>query len=314
MYDSTKPYANKILNFIKDTWETPYVSIKNGIITKKFHHKEYHHSDGIGTKGIYHWKKRSFKEAVVDALAMNLNDLAMERAMPYAIIDHIFLPEDNHEAIIKIIKNLSEECRIRNIAITGGETAIHNDMSGLEISMTMLGFLKDKPKRNQMKRGDLLVGFKSNGLHSNGFTKIREIFVDKYRDDFTKPTQIYLEKILELNEKFKINGMMHITGGAFTKLRKILSAEDDIIIPRNHQLSPQEIFKEIYSRGVSDEEMYKTFNCGIGFVLSASPKDSKAIVSQTKDSGLETSIIGKITKGKNKIKIYSMFSDRKIEL
>src|SRR3989344_8943249 len=114
MYDATKPYKKEVLNLIKETWNTPYVSVKNNVVEKKFSFNEYHHSDGIGTKGFYHWAKRSFRNAVIDSLAMNLNDLAVSRSVPYAVVDHIFLPEDDDKAVTDILKNLVFECRKRN--------------------------------------------------------------------------------------------------------------------------------------------------------------------------------------------------------
>jgi phosphoribosylaminoimidazole (AIR) synthetase len=80
IYDPSKPYKVKILKLIEDTWKTPYLKVEKGlypILFKKFNLKEVQHTDGIGTKGVYHWKKKTFKNAVVDAMAMNLNDLAM---------------------------------------------------------------------------------------------------------------------------------------------------------------------------------------------------------------------------------------------
>lgn len=309
MYNPTKPYKKEVIKFIKQTWETPYVSLKNGVVKKKFSYPEYHHSDGIGTKGIYHWKKRSFRNAVIDALAMNLNDLALMRATPYAIIDHIFLPKDDKEAILELIKYLARECKKRKIVITGGETAIHDNMNGMELSLTMLGFIK-KQKANRFKIGDFLIGIESNGLHSNGFTKVREIFKKEYKPDFIAPTHIYLETILELDKKINIHGMTHITGGAFTKLKDFLS-NSDAIITNIHKLKPQKIFFELYEKGISDKEMYKTFNCGVGFVLGIAPKNVNKCLEKIKS--FRADVIGKVTAGKGRVKIQSQFSKKKVE-
>lgn len=307
MYDPTKPYKKQILELIKQTWETPYVSVKDGIVKKKFSYPEFHHTDGIGTKGIFHWEQRSFRNAVLDALAMNLNDLALMRATPYALIDHLFLPEDDKDAILELVKSLSEECGKRNIAVTGGETAIHNNMQGLEISVNLLGFVKEL-KPNLFKNNDVLIGIESSGLHSNGFTRVREIF--DYKPDFIVPTNIYLDTFLRLEKEFDIHGMMHITGGAFTKLKDLLY-NADAIITNEHNLEPKEIFWELYKKGISDEEMYKTFNCGVGFVLGVSKEDSNRCLDEIKD--FKADIIGKVIPGTGKIKIQSKFSDREIE-
>lgn len=309
MYEPIKPYKKKILELVRKTWETPYVSIRDDIypiIEKKFSYPEIDHTDGIGTKGIYHWQQGTFRNAVLDALAMNLNDLAIARAVPYKLQNHIIIPEED-ERILKIIEALSEECKKRNIAITGGETSIHNNINGLDISMTISGFIKEV-KENKFEEGDVLIGFRSNGLHSNGFTKVREVFGEEDRVEFIEPTKIYLDEVLDLNSKFDIHGMMHITGGAYSKLKDLLE-NTDVEINRVHKLEPQNIFKELYKRGVSDEEMYKIFNCGIGFILSVSSEDTDNVITE-----LDTDIIGKVVSGTGKIKIESMFSDKVIEL
>lgn len=310
MYDSTKPYKYKILKLIKSTWQTPHVNVDSGtypIIKKKFSFPEVQHTDGIGTKGIFHWQKRTLRNAVLDALTMNLNDLAMIGAIPYALQNHIVLPKDDHAAIIIIIRALTQECRKRKIAITGGETSIHSDVKGLDISITVSGFVKYR-RQNKCRVGDILIGLKSNGLHSNGITKLRETLRNHYRNELTRPTKIYFDTILSLLAYYQINGMMHITGGAFSKLKDIL-VNGQAVIVHPKKLWPQKIFFDIYKKGVTSNEMYSTFNCGIGFVLSAPPKEAQSIISRVKNAA----IIGKIISGNNRITIQSAFDDKAIK-
>lgn len=308
MYDPTKPYKKQILELIQKTWETPYISIKDDIVKKKFSYPEYHHSDGIGTKGVYHWRQRSFKNAVIDALAMNLNDLVVMGAKPYVIINHLFIPQENKEVILEIINYLSGECRKRDIAISGGETAIHDNIEGIELSVTMLGFV-ERQRENKFKIGDLLIGIESNGLHSNGFTKVREIFSKENRAEFVAPTFIYFDTVFPLMKKFNIHGMVHITGGAFSKLKNLLN-NADAKIERKHKLKLHPIFKELYQKGISDEEMYKIFNCGLGFILAVKPEEGEKVLSGIKD--FDADIIGKIVSGTGKVKIESSFSNKEI--
>ena len=313
MYDPTKPYKKEILKLIRETWDTPFLSIKKDIypiIKKRFSYREIDHTDGIGTKGVYHWKKKTFKNAVLDALAMNLNDLLLLRAQPYKLQNHIILPEDDKRAILEMIKTLVRECRKRKIAITGGETSVQDNIEGIDISLTVSGFIKEQ-KPNLARIGDKIIGLKSNGLHSNGFTKVREVFKRKFKSDFTLPSNIYWDKIYKLNQYFDIHGMMHITGGAFSKLKDFLKGAS-ARIKSNHQLLPQKIFREIYRKGISDEEMYKTFNCGIGFLLTTSSQDVDKIISSLKKFKAE--IIGEIVSGDKRIEIESMFSKKIIRL
>lgn len=311
MYNPVKPYKNQILELIKGTWNTPYISVKDGtyaLFKRKFNYIEVDHTDGIGTKGIYHWKKKSFKNAVLDALAMNLNDLALVGAVPYKLQCHLVLPKDDKKAIMAIMGFLVQECKKWRIAITGGETSIQSNMQGFDISLTVSGFV-EKPKINKFREGDVLIGFASSGLHSNGFTLVTKKLSGTFRKEFIEPTNIYLKTVLELNKKYDIGGMMHITGGAYTKLRDLLN-KTDAVITKSHKLKPQGIFRELYKKGISDYDMYRTFNCGVGFILSVSPKDSIRIISHVKNAD----IIGEVVKGTGKIKIASMFSNKNIEL
>jgi len=309
MYDPTKPYKHEILRLVAQTWKTPYVVITPGIysyIEKKFTGIEVQHTDGIGTKGVCHWQRRTFKNAVLDALAMNLNDLAMAGATPYAIQNHITLPEDDHAAVLEIVKALATECKKRRIALTGGETSVHADSEGMDISITVSGFAA-RPRENIAKAGDVLVGLRSAGLHSNGITKAREVFKKIHRKELVEPTRIYADDLAKLKPK-QVNGMMHITGGAFTKLRDILKGTDaHIVHPR--QLKPQKIFFDLRKK-VSNADMYTTFNCGIGFVLSVPEREVKSVLRRLPGSAA----IGRVIEGTGKVRIISGFDKKAITL
>ena len=311
MYNPEKLFKEKILEVIKETWETPFVSVKEGVIKRKFNYLEIDHTDGIGTKGYYHWKQQTWRNAVVDSLAMNLNDLAVKRARAYKLNNHIMILEED-ERLMQIIKALTEECKKRNIAIAGGECAFHNDSVGLEISTTITRIIQNHTKYQKVK-SDLLIGIQSNGLHSNGFTKIREIFGKTIKAEFTEPTFIYADAILKVDQKFSIKHMIHITGGAFTRLKNIFPNQD-VFLTRNHKLVPQKIFKEIVKKGVKEKEMYQTFNCGIGFILIVDKKDAIPIVKAIEKQGFQADVMGHFIPGTGKVIIESMFSERTIEL
>ena len=127
------------------------------------------------------------------------------------------------------------------------------------------------------------------------------------RHEFTTPTAIYLDTILSLSSKHQINGLMHITGGAFTKLKDILGkANANIEHPKS--LLPQKIFYEIHKKGMANKDMYQTFNCGIGFIFSTPKKEVSAILSKTKNA----TVIGEITPGTGTVKIKSAFDGKTI--
>jgi phosphoribosylformylglycinamidine cyclo-ligase len=294
MYNPTKPYTEEILRLI--------ASCKGNVPSS---------TDGIGTKGIYHWEQRTFRNAVLDSLAMNLNDMAILRAKAIGLTNHIMIPEEDEEAIYEIVRELVRECKKRNISIYSGETAIHDDYKGLEISVSVNGEYVNGERENKFEVGDILVGLRSNGLHSNGFTKVREVFGKEYRKEFTEPTIIYSDAIEQVNKKFDIHGMAHITGGAFTKLKGFIDDSTDLLITtQNSKLSPHTIFYDLYRNGIDDEEMYNTFNCGVGFILSSYSKDAERIVSEFKNLGLESDVIGAAISGLGKVKIKSAFSGK----
>ncbi|MEK7108875.1 MAG: AIR synthase-related protein [Patescibacteria group bacterium] len=312
MYNPVKPYKHEILKSIERTWRTPYVEVARGVyplIKKKATYAKYaevDHTDGIGTKGFYHWKAGTFRAAVLDALAMNLNDLALVRAVPYKMSNHITVPAEDVR-VFKIIQAMVEECKKRRIAMVGGENSFHNTSDGLDISMTVSGFVK-KPQPNLCKAGDVLIGLKSSGLHSNGITTVRKVFKNQLRPEFTVPTKIYLDEVLAVCGKCQVNGMMHITGGAFTKLKDILKGADaEIVHPR--ALKPQKIFFDLRKK-IPNKQMYSTFNCGIGFVLSVPKREVEQVLRLLPASAP----IGRVVKGTGKVGIVSAFDGKTIAL
>lgn len=311
MYDPTKPYTKEIKQLTSQTWDTPHVRvIDHGIYQEKFKTKyRSAHVDGIGTKYIYD-KTVSFKEAAIDSLAMNLNDIILQRSVPYLVTDHITLPYDDHRAIIEMVRSLSDECKKRDIAIVCGEVAVKNTVIDIDISTTIHGIVRHL-KPNLFKVGDTLIGFASNGPHSNGYTKIKEVMRDSYFNWYFPPTIIYSDQLLSLEEKVDIHGMVHVTGGAFTKFRPFMQDSSDIEINRNHTLHPQEIFQELSNRGVDDKQMYEIFNCGIGFILSVDKEDVSRVLDNVGD--LRACVIGRVVRGNNHINIESMFSHRVVQ-
>jgi phosphoribosylformylglycinamidine cyclo-ligase len=314
--------TEKIIKMIQETWPTsgPFLveKIKNQIVIKKdpIFWKDYleiDRTDGIGTKGSLHWKQKTFSFAAQDAFAMNANDVIRIGAEPYRLQDHIMMKEENDDAIFSIVKSLVDLCKRYKIAITSGETAILDMINGLEIGITMIGRVKkDEIIKPDIRIGDKLIGLASNGIHSNGITIARRIFGEE-EVELTKPTEIYLEvnEVLK-NHRKDIHGMVHVSGGAFIKLKDITNDKTDIKIDRNHKLDPQSMFNSLKERGnLSDEVMYKTFNNGIGFIIAT---DKVEDVLDIIKKYYKADIIGSVEKGSGKIKIESKFSDKIVQL
>ncbi len=275
---------------------------------------------GLGQKGVYHWRQRTFENAALDALAMNLNDLAVMRREAKKLHNHIIIQEEDEEAILEVIGTLGAECKKRGIIMDSGETSIQDNIIGFDVSVTITGEMTRKSD-NKFASGDYLIGIQSSGLHSNGFTRVRKVFGEELRKEFVEPTQIYYDTLISLiKDGARINGMAHITGGAYAKnLKNPLGKNLDVFIERNPDLKPQSIFYEIKERGeFTDEEMYKTFNCGVGFVLSV-PKtsngDLREIIERlTFENGTHAYIFGEVTNGNGNVRIQSSFSDGEIVL
>jgi phosphoribosylformylglycinamidine cyclo-ligase len=310
MYDPTKPNTDIVLAQMKRTWKSRWISVSDGpypIITRTFPLQvvEIDHTDGIGTKGKLHWKFRSFRNAVLDALAMNINDLTMARAEPFKLQNHIILPKDDREAIEEIMTSMADECEARKIVITGGESSIDDEFDGVEISVTMSGWIAASQMfSNTFASGTKLVGIASSGPHSNGWTLIRKLFKGDIDPEWLAPTKIY-----DIPVSQSIRGIQHITGGAFTKLKSKLDKNSNIYINRNHSLIPQGVFSDIFDRTKSAVKMYTTFNCGIGMILAVDPIMLDWVISRV--NGV---LIGEVKPGKGDIVIESMFNKEIITL
>ncbi|HET8856514.1 MAG TPA: phosphoribosylformylglycinamidine cyclo-ligase [Nitrososphaeraceae archaeon] len=269
------------------------------------------HTDGVGTKVLVAQQMKCFDTIGIDCIAMNVNDIICTAAEPFAFVDYIGLKKIDDELIKKIMKGLIAGAKIAKTAIVGGETAVipeilagNNDQM-FDLAGTAIGIRQDKRLilGNNIKIGDIILGLESSGLHSNGYTLARKVLskypIDEIPQFLTQsvgeelliPTKIYVQPIMELirDRKVTVHGLAHITGGSFTKLKRL---NNKVRYNLYNLLPPFGIFKQIQKDGNIDvKEMYRTFNMGIGFCIIL----PKANVDKT------ISIIEK-----NKIKVYQI--------
>lgn len=293
-YDTTKPYKHALKHIVQKTWaNNPYMDIQDGYYAsfrRKHNGVEIDHTDGIGTKGVYHWQYKTWAAAAQDALAMNVNDLAIAGARAFKLQAHLMVPEDNHDAIVAIMHEVGKLCEDRKIAITGGETGVHHNLQGMELSLTISGIQVEKRLGvGVAQEGDVFVLVPSSGVHSNGFTVVGNLFdtgLDtEYRDWMTVPTALYDKLILDRG--LPINAAMHITGGAWDKVKEILP---NYTVAHFDPWPIPACFKEIhdkyammYDAGLLRKElkplpvMYKTFNMGVGLVLAVPKGEADAV-------------------------------------
>lgn len=266
-YDSSKSFKHMIKAMIKETWaDSSFMTVSEGRLYTYFktshRGKEIDHTDGIGSKGHLHWLQGTFHEAVLDVLAMNINDLAMVGCIPYKTQIHLNMPKENNEILFAVMRHMVDECKKRKIVITGGETSINN-LSSFDISMSMSGVVA-YPKDDWVAPGATLIGIKSNGAHSNGFTLLRKIF-ELGDARLTLPTKDY-SKIAPLSYP-----SMHITGGAYTKLKDILPKNCNMHIHLPDNIEHKSLWEDI-ARNVNNDNAshyFSTLNWGIGMVVAA---------------------------------------------
>ncbi len=262
-------------------------------------------TDGVGSKMIVAETMNKFDTVGIDCIAMNVNDLICIGAEPLAFVDYFAVERHSERVAREIGIGLNKGAELANISIIGGETATLPDMiRGYDLAGTALGYVEKERviTGEKIVPGDVIIGLPSSGPHSNGYTLIRKVLEDtvlSYEDDFNgkklgeillEPTRIYVRDIFALlKEGIEIHGMAHITGGG---LRNLLRLKKGIGFEINDPIEPQPIFHALQEWGnIGDEEMYQTFNMGMGFAIVAPEESAEVIVERIKAS----KIVGKLS-------------------
>lgn len=268
-------------------------------------------TDGVGTKLDIACKKRKFDTVGIDCVAMCVNDILCHGAKPLFFLDYIACGKLEAEVSSDLVKGVAEGCIKSQCSLIGGETA---EMPGMykEGDYDIAGFavgILDKDKiinGKDIKSGDKLIGIASSGVHSNGYSLIRKVFKNLDEDfngkaiweELLTPTKIYVKPVLSLLEKFNIKGMAHVTGGGFYEnLPRMLSKEGLSIVINKNSYEIPEIFKKLMELGVKEEEMYNTFNMGIGFVLCVEEDEVEEVLKELSKQGEKAFEIGYINAG-----------------
>ena len=268
------------------------------------------HCDGVGTKVLIAQQLRKYDTVGIDCVAMNVNDLACVGAKPVALVDYLAVEKADEKQISEIMKGLVAGAKEADCAIIGGETAIIPELikgiegRGFDLSATCAGQIETEEKiitGEKIGSKDVIVGLASSGLHSNGYTLARKAIIKgglgkdkKTLNELLVPTKIYSPIVLELIQNFEIHGLAHITGGAFSKLQRIGAPSKKGFI-LDSLPKPQKIFGTIQeSAGISEKEMHRTFNMGIGFCIVCSEEEAENAVSFCRKKGTEARIVGRI--------------------
>ena len=273
-------------------------------------------TDGVGTKIEIANTINKFDTIGIDLVAMSVNDLIVQGARPLLFLDYISINKINLPKLKSIIKGVVKGCKISECSLVGGETA---EMPGtyekgkFDIAGFAVGVV-DKKKilnKKKIKNNDLILAVPSSGLHSNGYSLVRNIMSKRkinikknsfLKNELIKPTKIYVKEVLNLIDKKLLNGCANITGGGLPdNIKRIIPERYCAEIDLN-KIKPLKIFKWLKKNNIKENEMLKTFNCGVGFCLVINPKNLDKI-NKYFSKNYKPYVIGKIVKRTNKVKL-----------
>ena len=270
-------------------------------------------TDGVGTKIELANKFKKFDTIGIDLVAMCVNDLVVQGAKPLFFLDYIAVGKLEIKKAKKILRGIFRGCEISKCKLIGGETAempgVYSkdkfDLAGFSVGIVSKRKILNK---KNVKNKDVVLAIPSNGIHSNGYSLVRRILGKKkinknIKNELLKPTKIYSQEVFNLTKKNLISSAAHITGGGLIEnlLRSIpdnLSLNIDL-----SKIKINKIFKWIKKKNISDSEMLKTFNCGIGFCVIA-PKKNVIKIKKNFSKNYIPYEIGFISKNKKKINLF----------
>lgn len=284
-------------------------------------------TDGVGSKVQLAAKIGRFDTVGIDLVAMNVNDMLVLGAEPLFFLDYLAVNKLEPEVIAEMVKGVAAGCRLADCALLGGETAEMPDTYG-QGDFDMAGFAVGVVERKKIingrnvRKGDVILGLGSSGLHSNGYTLARKICFNRaglnmmdavdelggmvLGDVLLEPTRIYVRSVVKLLWQYKVkqvvHGMAHITGGGLVgNIPRVLPRDCDAAIKKS-SWPRHGIFEFLQDKGpVEEAEMYRVFNMGIGFVLIVAEDFADSIKKKLTKYGEKVFNIGRITTGTGKV-------------
>jgi phosphoribosylformylglycinamidine cyclo-ligase len=284
-------------------------------------------TDGVGSKVRLAAMIKKYDTVGIDLVAMNVNDMLVQGAEPLFFLDYLGVHKLEPAVITEMVKGIAAGCRIADCALIGGETAEMPDTYA-EGDFDMAGFAVGVVERKKVitgknvRAGDVILGLASSGLHSNGYTLVRNIcfkraglkMTDRINeldgailgDVLLEPTRIYVRPIVKLLSQYKVkqvvHAMAHITGsGLFGNIPRVVPGNCDAVIKKSSWSVPK-IFPFLQAKGpVKKSEMFRVFNMGIGYVLIVAEDFADSIQKKLTQFGEKVYRIGRITTGTNKV-------------
>ena len=316
--------ADKFVDFISKNTKTKKNKFKNiggfgsiSNIPKNFRNpKIVASTDGVGTKIEIANELKKFNTIGIDLVAMCVNDLIVQGAQPLFFLDYISINKIELKKLKQVMKGILKGCKLASCDLVGGETAEMPGTYGknkFDIAGFSVGIVDEKKILNakKIKKNDLILAIPSNGAHSNGYSLIRYVLKknkinlknNKFlRKELLQPTKIYVNEILNLSKKNLVNGCANITGGGIADnikriIPKGLCAEIDL-----SNIKVNKVFKWLKKQNISENEMLKTFNCGVGFCIIINPKNLNKI-NKYFSRKFKPYLIGQIIQKKTKVRL-----------
>lgn len=267
-------------------------------------------TDGVGTKLDIAFRMKKYDTVGIDCVAMCVNDILCHGAKPLFFLDYLACGKLDSKVAEQLVKGVSEGCITSGCSLIGGETAEmpgfyrdgEYDIAGFSVGIVEKENIIDG---RDIKEGDVLIGIASSGAHSNGYSLIRKLIPNLEIDFEGKtigevlltPTKIYVKPVLKLMESFNIKGMAHVTGGGFYEnIPRMFKDKLTAVVDKKSYQLPS-IFNYLMSLGINEEQMFNTFNMGIGFVLCVDRKDSEGIIKALEAMGEKAFAIGHVEAG-----------------
>jgi phosphoribosylformylglycinamidine cyclo-ligase len=265
-------------------------------------------TDGVGTKLLVAEAIEDYSTVGIDCVAMNVNDLVASGVTPVAFVDYLAVDEPSETLSRQVGDGLARGAEAAEMALVGGETAVMPEVvTGFDLAGTAAGIAsEDDLLPGDAEVGDVLVGYASSGIHSNGLTLARRAATrnHEYSDPFPhdggddprtvgevllEPTRIYTD-LLDALHAHDVHAAAHVTGGGWTNLSRMGDHRYDVTDP----FPVQDVFEFVQTQGnVSDEEMHRTFNMGTGFVVALPEDEAASLVAET-----DGAVIGRVEAGR----------------
>jgi phosphoribosylformylglycinamidine cyclo-ligase len=339
--DANDIMVERISRSVSATYGPRVLGLKNGFAglfrldyDEKLFKKNYKNpvlvacTDGVGTKVLIAQEMNRVETIGQDLVAMNVNDMLVQGAEPLFFLDYVGINKLNPEVMAAIVESIAKGCRMADCALIGGETAEMPDIYDKKGEYDLAGFAVGVVERSRIitgqtvQKGDVVLGLASSGVHSNGYTLVRHILFKQHSfkltdrideldgailgDVLLEPTKIYVRSIVSLLSSYKrkqiVHGMAHITGGGLVgNIPRVLPDNCDAVLKKEAWPVPP-IFRFLQKLGpVDEDEMFRVFNMGIGYVLIVAPDFADAVKEKLEKSGQTVYDIGVIAEGKKTV-------------